>query len=140
MIKDVSTAYLTKQTAKRLPCNSSWKIEKLSVMKDDTETQMQTSTRLQGSFNQFQSNKLVEATLGDNFESSGLNKEYQTKTKYWFGLTKMGLFLTEISSNLEDCSQIQGSQGTKKHKQSSLLSQKSILECKSVGNCESNSE
>ena len=142
MIKDGPTAYLVKQTAKWLPYNSSRKTEKLSVMKDILEHKCKQVLEFREALINSKSNKPVEATPGNYFWSSGLNKEdtLNTKTKYWFGQNKMGLLLTEIHSTLQDSSQIQGSQDYKKHKQSSLFSQKSVLKCKSAGNCESDSE
>ena len=142
MIKDAPTAYLAKQTAKRLPYNSSWKTEKLSVMKDILEHKCKQVPEFREALINSKSNKLVEATPGDYFWSSGLNKEdtLNTKSKYWFGQNKMGLLLTEIRTTLQDNSQIQSSQGSKKHKQSSLFSQKSVHESKSAGNCASDSE
>ena len=56
MIKDAPTAYNAKQTVKRLPYSSSWKTE--TNYERHTRAQMQTSTQIQGSFNQFHQCKL----------------------------------------------------------------------------------
>ena len=81
---------------------------KLSVMKEILEHKCKQVPEYRETLINSKSNKLVEATPGDYFWSSELNKEdmLNTNTKYWFGQNKMGLLLTVICSTLQDSSKI----------------------------------
>lgn len=143
LIKDAPSAHLAKQAAKRLPYNTNWKNEKVSVMKDILEHKARQVPEFRDTLVNSKPNKLVEAVPGEYFWSSGLNKEdtLNTKSKYWFGRNQMGILLTEIRNNLQDGFHVQASQGSKKNNKHSLLfSQNPNNESKSSGNQDSDYE